>query len=383
MLIMRHRIAVTAVTRNRYRKAKKKAKTQILNEFVKTTGYNRSYARYKLGSLKKGGRKKKYSQRRRKYNAQVFYPLRKLWIAADCICGQRLEPFIPELLAKLEQFNEIKVDKTVKKKLLAIGPATIDRMLSAVKKSYRLKGKSTTKPGSILKSQIPVKTFADWDEEKKKPGFFETDLVAFCGEAAAGDYVNGLNLTDIFIGWVLLDAVMGKAQSRVFPAISDARNRLSYSMLGLNPDNGSEFINWHLMRYCKENKISFTRIRPGKKNDNCFVEQKNYTTLRKFIGYARYDTMEQLIIIKEILKLAEHYINFFQPSKKLKNKKRVGSKVKKKYYKAKTPYQRLLISKILLNKEKQKLQLYYKTLNPMELKRQIYKLQKKLDKTLR
>ena len=383
MLTMRQRIAITAAVRKRYRKTRKKVKTQILNEFVKTTGYNRSYARFKLGSLRKRGRKKKYSPRDRKYDIQVFYALRKLWLAADCICGQRLKPFIPELITKLEQFDEIKINETIKQKLLTMGSATIDRILKATKKSYQLKGRITTKPGSILKSQIPIKTFADWDKEKEKPGFFETDLVAFCGETVTGDYVNGLNLTDIAIGWVLLDAVMGKAQSRVFPAISRARDRLSYDMLGLNPDNGSEFINWHLMRYCRKNKISFTRIRAGKKNDNAYVEQKNYTVLRRFIGYGRFDTDKQLAIIKAILKLVEAYVNFFQPSLKLKNKQRVGSRVKKKYHTAKTPYQKLLEAGILTKKNKQKLQSYYKTLNPMELKRQIYKLQKKLDKTLR
>lgn len=264
-----------------------------------------------------------------------------------------------------------------------MGSATIDRMLSSTKKSYRLKGRSTTKPGSILKPQIPIKTFADWDEEKQRPGFFETDLVAFCGESASGEYVNGLNLTDICTGWVLLDAVMGKAQSRVFPAITNARDRLYFEMFGLNPDNGSEFINWHLKRYCEKEKISFTRIRVGKKNDNAHVEQKNYTVLRRFIGYARYDTEKQLALIREILKLVETYVNFFQPSLKLKSKQRIGSKVKKKYYLAKTPYQRLLESGVLTKKQKQKPQSYYETLNPMEIRRRISKLQRKLEKTLR
>ena len=380
---MRQRIAITATVRNRYRKARKKVRSKILDEFVKTTGYNRSYARFLLGSLKKRGRKKKYPPRKRRYDVKVFYGLRKLWIAADCICGRRLKPFIPELITKLQQFEEIEISKTVKQKLLTMGSATIDRILSATKKSYQLKGRSTTKPGSILKSQIPVKTFADWDEEKERPGFFETDLVAFCGESVTGDYVNGLNLTDICTGWVLLDAVMGKAQSRVFPAIESARERLPYKMLGLNPDNGSEFINWHLKRYCEKEGISFTRIRAGKKNDNSYVEQKNYTVMRLFIGYARYDTKKQLIIIKEILKLVEVYVNFFQPSLKLKSKQRLGSKVKKKYYTAKTPYQRLLKSGVLTKKQEQQLQSYYETLNPMEIRRQIHRLQKKLNKTLR
>lgn len=381
MLTMRQRVAVTSTIRKRYRRASKKQKTQILNEFTKTTGYNRSYARHILGSLKKKGRKKKYSPRERTYDSTIFYPLRKIWIVADGICGKRLQPFIPELLRVLEREKEIKLNKEKRAKLLRISAATIDRMLAATKRRYRLKGRSTTKPGSILKSQIPVKTFADWDKEHDTPGYFETDLVAFCGETVSGEYINGLNLTDICTGWVLLDAVMGKAQGRVFTAIDGARNRTLFKMLGLNPDNGSEFINWHVKSYCDKEKISFTRIRAGKKNDNAHVEQKNYTVLRRFIGYARYDTEKQLAIIKEVLTLVEVYVNFFQPSFKLKSKTRIGSRVKKKYHRASTPYQKLLQSGVLKKKQKSKLKSYYETLNPVEIRRRISQLQRKLDKT--
>lgn len=382
MLTMRQRIALTREVRNRYRRESKKAKSQILTEFIKTTGYNRSYARYVLGSLKKSGRKKKYPQRERVYDARVFYKLKKLWIAADNICGQRLKPFLPELIDRMEYFKEIKLNKTIKKKLLTMGSATIDRILSATKKSYCLKkGKSTTRPGTLLKSMVAVRTYADWDDAR--PGYFETDLVAFCGDSAEGDFINGLNLTDVSIGWVGLEAVMGKGQFRVHKAIDAVRNRLAYKMRGLDPDNGTEFINWLLKRYCENNSIAFTRIRPGKKNDNCFVEQKNYTVLRRFLGYARYDTVYQLMIIKDLLPIVEDYVNFFQPSQKLKEKKRIGSKTKKQYYTATTPYCKLLASGILNDEQKQNINKYYESLNPMELKRKIYKLQQKLYKTLR
>ena len=380
-LTMRQRQSLSYVIRKRYQKSNKKDKTSILNEFVSNTGYNRSYARRMLGSLKRKGRKKDYGPRERIYDAQVFYPLRKIWIASDGICGQRLQPFLPELLRVLKKNKEIKVSKVVEKKLLSMGSATIDRILKPTKRSYQLKGRSTTKPGTLLKHSIPIRTFEQWDE--KKPGFFETDLVAFCGESVKGEYVNGLNMTDVFIGWVLLEAVMGKAQSRVNPAIDNARKRLVYPMLGLDSDNGSEFINGILKRYCEENKITFTRIRPYHKNDNCFVEQKNYTVLRRFLGYARYDTQEQLEIIKEILKLVEPYVNFFQPSMKLTKKERIGAKTKKKHDLAKTPYQRLMETEIINDQQKQILTAYYETLNPMEIKRKINKLTEKLNKTLR
>lgn len=254
-------------------------------------------------------------------------------------------------------------------------------MLKATKKSYELKGRSTTKPGTLLRKTIPVRMFSDWDE--KVPGFFETDLVALCGETVKGDYVNALNLTDVASGWVGLKAIMGKAQSRVHPAVDRIRRRLPFPMLGLDPDNGTEFINWLLKRYCDEHEINFTRIRPYRKDDNCYVEQKNYTVVRRFLGYTRYDTEKQLQIIKEILKIVEDYVNFFQPVMRLKEKQRVGSIVKKKYDTAKTPYQRLVLSSVLNDEQKQRLQNYYETLNPLAMKRQINRLTEKLNKTLR
>lgn len=381
MLDMKQRMALTNVVRLRYQKSSKKEKGRILSELVENTGYNRSYARFLLGTLKRRKEKKRYSPRQRVYDTSVFYPLRKLWIIADGICGQRLQPFLPELIRVLEREKEFKEKQVIREKLLRISSATIDRMLSATKRSYQLKGRSTTRPGTLLRSTIPVRTFADWDENK--PGFFETDLVAFCGESVEGEYVNGLNLTDVATGWVGLEAVMGKAQSRVHPAVDGVKQRLPFAMLGLDSDNGTEFINWLLKRYCDQNKITFTRIRPYRKNDNCYVEQKNYTVLRRFLGYARYDTEEQLILTKEILKLVEPYVNFFQPVMKLKEKHRVENKTRKTYDTARTPYQRLWESGILTEEQKKKLKEYYETLNPMEIKRQINKLTEKLRKTLR
>lgn len=381
MLNMRQKIALSVEVRRRYRSKSKKEKGKILDEFVQNTGYDRSYARRILGSLKKQGRKKKHLLRKRIYDASVFYPLRKIWIAEDCICGQRLKPFIPEVIRVLERDKELKINKTVRKKLLSVSSATIDRMLSTTKKSYCLKGRSTTKPGTLLRGQIAIRTFEDWDE--KRPGFFEGDLVAFCGDTVRGDYVNALNLTDVATGWIGIEAYMGKGQYRTHKAIDAIRNRLPFKMLGLDNDNGVEFINWHLKSYCENHQITFTRIRPYRKNDNCFVEQKNYTVPRRFIGYARFDTEKQLVIIQEILKLVEPYVNFFMPSKKLLSKQTVGNKTKKKYDTAKTPYQRLLNEGGLNNGEKQKLEEVYESLNPLDLRRKISKLTDKLMKTLR
>jgi len=290
-------------------------------------------------------------------------------------------PFIPELLTVLEKNKELKVKKEIRRKLVTMGSATIDRMLKATKKQYELKGKATTKPGTLLRSTIAVRTFDDWDDHR--PGYFETDLVAFCGESVRGEYVNGLNLADVATGWVGLEAVMGKGQQRVHDAIDRVRQRLVFTMLGLDPDNGAEFINHELKRYCEAHKIMFTRIRPYKKNDNCYVEQKNYTVLRRFLGYARYDTEEQLEIVKEILLLVEPYVNFFQPVMKLKDKQRIGTHVKKTYDTARTPYQRLVRAEILNDRQKHYVQSVYESFNPVDMKRKINRLTDKLNKTLR
>lgn len=384
---MRQRKALTKEVLERYRKSPKKEKSKILNEFVLNTKYNRSYARRLFISkntklkIKHGVLKRKsYSRRERIYDNKFFFAIRKIWLAADQICGQRLKPFIPELTKILEEKKELKINKTIRQKLLKVGSATIDRILKYERKKYELKkGRSTTKPGTLLKHSIPIRTFEDWDD--KRVGFEEADLVAFCGDTVRGEYVNGLNLVDVATGWVSLEAFIGKAQIRVHTALTKIKKRLPFSLLGFDSDNGAEFINGLIKRYCDLNKITFTRIRPYKKNDNCFVEQKNYTVLRRFVGYRRYETEEQLKIIQEMLKLVELYVNFFQPSMKLIEKHRKGAKVKKKYDKAKTPYQRLKESGILTPEKEKELDKIYRSLNPMGLRKQILKLQIKLSRT--
>lgn len=381
MLTMRQKQAVTRTIKNRYRGSSKPDKSRMLDEFCQTSGYNRSYARRILGTKKSVGRNKCHPGKQRVYTSEVFYPLRTLWIAADGICGKRLQPYLPELIRVMEDKGEIRLNRFLRQKLTRISAATIDRMLTATKKHYQLKGRSTTKPGTLLRSTVAVRTFDDWSD--LTPGFFETDLVAFCGDSVRGEYVNGLNLTDVATGWVCLEAVMGKGQYRVHQAIDRIHQRLFFPMKGIDPDNGTEFINWLMKRYCEIHHIIFTRIRPNRKNDNCYVEQKNYTVLRRFLGYARFDTNEQLVIIKEIVTLVELYVNFFQPVMKLKTKQRIGSRVKKTYDIAKTPYQRVLESRILTEENKTNIQALYQTLNPMDLKRKINKLTDKLNKTLR
>ena len=381
---MGQRKAVTRKLLARYKKAGKKEKRQILNEFVAVTDYNRHYAAWRLRQswITKLKRKKRIKVfRPRVYDVEVFRELKRIWLIWDCICSKRLVPFLPEAVKKMEQFGGTKYKPELKEKLLSISPATVDRMLVSVKKGYRIKGISTTKPGTLLKQQIPVRTFTDWDD--LRPGFFEIDLVAHCGETLSGEYINSLNFTDVSSGWVEPAAVMGKAQERVFAEIEKIKKNLPFPLLGIDSDNDSPFINNELFRYCLKEQITFTRCRAGKKNDQAYVEQKNYSVIRRLVGYARYDKEKQLIIIKELYQTVRLYINFFHPVMKLIKKQRIGAKVKKWYDKAQTPCQRILIDKTISQLKKQRLKKQYQQLNPIELKRKIDQQLQKLENTLK
>ena len=268
-----------------------------------------------------------------------------IWIICGRICSKRLAPYLKEIVPILERHKELVVDKETKEKILKISASTIDRLLFKERAKLRLKGRARTKPGTLLKNQIPIRTFADWDENK--PGFVEVDLVSHDGGNPRGDYVHTLDVTDVYTGWT-------------------------------DSDNGSEFINAHLLRFCKQEKITFTRTRPYRKNDNCFVEQKNYSIVRKAVGYYRYETKKELEILNELYKVLRLYTNFFQPVMKLVEKTRVGSKVIKRYDKSKTPYQRVLDSPYVPREDKERLRAEYDQLNPAELKRELTKLKNRL-----
>ena len=349
MLTMRQKKAVTKELKDRYQRASKKEKTMLLNELIRLTRYNRSYAaralRVKevLGYISIAGKRVKLVRDNRKikrkkkkiYDQEVLAALKEIWKIGDYICSKRLAPYLSEIIPVLEKWGEIKLDTKVREKLLTISAATIDRLLADTRKKYQIKGRSTTRPGSLLKKSIPIRTFADWDE--KVPGFFEVDLVSHDGGAVRGDFNQSLNFTDIATGWEEMVAVKNKAQIWVFVGIKRIKGRLPFSILGLDSDNGSEFINAHLLLYCKEEHITFTRSRPYHKNDSCFVEQKNYSVIRRTVGYGRYDTMEELVVLNELYSHLRLYVNFFQPVRKLIKKERMGSKVIKRYDEAKTP----------------------------------------------
>ena len=389
MLTMRQKKAVTRELRDKYQRASKKEKTMMLNEFIRLTGYNRCYAcqilnvKKVLGYLNIAGKRIKYiagkkikRKKKKIYDQDVLAALKEIWKISDYICSKRLAPFLSEVIPVLEKWGEVKLSTKVREKLFKISAATIDRLLSDTRKRYRIKGRSTTRPGTLLKKSIPIKTFADWDEAK--PGFFEVDLVSHDGGAARGDFIQSLNFTDIATGWVEMVALKNKAQVWVFAGIENIKERLPFSILGIDSDNGSEFINAHLLRYCEENQITFTRSRPYRKNDSCFVEQKNWSVIRRAVGYGRYDTDKELNILNELYSYLRLYVNFFQPVRKLIKKERMGSKVSKRYDEAKTPYRRVLASPDIEDEIKVKLKSKYDMLNPAELKRKITKLQNKL-----
>lgn len=388
---MKARQEVTKATAGQYRGAGKKEKSKILDQFIATTGYSRWYARL---VLRHEGRRvqtdkqtivvverKSRSKRKRvcRYDEKVQTALVRLWRIMDYICGKRLQPQLPELITVLERYNEFPCDRETRAKLLCISAASIDRLLKPERRKYELRGRSGTKPGTLLKKQIPIRTFAEWDEQR--PGFVEIDLVGHDGGIAAGDYCQTLDLTDIATTWTETRAVRNKAQAWVFEALKKLRKNLPFPLLGIDSDNGSEFINQYLTDYCKEEKLSFTRSRPYRKNDNCFVEQKNYSVVRRAVGYGRYDREAQLVLLNELYATLRLYTNFFQPTMKLKSKERVGSKVTKRYDEAQTPYQRVLAAPQVSETDKQRLRAKYKTLNPAALKRKLMRLQERLMKS--
>jgi len=392
-LTMKERRSVSAVVAKRYQKATKKEKSTILGEYTQLTGYNRCYAAFLLRNhgrrmrvnnntvLVGDCRKKVKRTRDRTYDEEVVRVLKKVWQIMGFICGKRLKAALKEVIPTLEKYKEIELDKTIREKLLKISAATIDRVLASERKKRSLRARARTKPGTLLKHQIPIRTFSEWDEQR--PGFVEIDLVGHEGGDPSGDYIQTLDMTDVCTGWTETQAVKNKARVWVFEALKEIRKRLPFKLLGIDSDNGSEFINDHLYGYCEEEKITFTRARAYRKNDNCYVEQKNYSVVRRAVGYDRYDTPQQLRLLNQLYSRLRLYTNYFQPVMKLEEKIRVGSKVKKKYDQPKTPYQRVLESPQVEkeNREnKEKLNQEYAKLNPAELRRQITTLQIKLRK---
>jgi len=357
----------TETVRGRYLGATKKEKGGILDEFTKVIGCHRKAAIRLLrranqpGAKKRGGRPLQYGA--------ATDALRVAWEATDRLCSKRLHPFLPELIKVLRRYGDRTMTAEIEAQLCRMSPSTIDRLLRPWRRVGGRRPFTTTKPGSLLKSSIPIRTFADWQEDG--PGFIEIDLVSHCGESAEGFYLTTLSTVDVASGWSECMAVWGKGQERVGAAVHLVRQRLPFPLLGLDSDNGSEFINQHLYTYCRREGIAFTRSRSYKKNDSCHVEQKNWSVVRRLVGYDRYSSRAALEILNRIYDLLRLYVNYFQPVMKLVTKTRHGAKVHKVYDMAQTPYQRLLVAGALTEAKQQKLAAIYHGLNPVSLLKQI------------
>jgi len=355
----------------RYREAGRKEKSVILNEFIAATGYARKYAIRLLTMRMISSPGPVRRPRARRYGKEVQEALTIAWAATNYIGSKRLAPFLEELVPALEEHGHLRLSEEARAQLCRISHATIDRILRPLYAGDAPRGISTTKRGTLLKHQVPVRTFADWNEVQ--PGFLEADLVAHCGRSVEGAFLHTLVLTDIATAWVECLPLRYRSQHAVVQALDQARRLLPFSMLGLDTDNGSEFINAEVLGYCEREKITFTRGRAYKKNDQCFVEQKKGAVVGQLVGYDRFEGERAYRQLAELYRGVRLYINFFQPSMKLKTKHRDGSKVRCTYDTAQTPFQRLRAA--LDNDELKRLQAIFQALDPVRLLRQIEALQ--------
>lgn len=357
-----------------YQKASKKEKGGILDNLIRLTGYERSYARFvlrnpppKFGKVKRN-KPSKYEP--------ILEHLKKIWAVANFACGKILTCAIPTLVSSLKEFKEIKLTKEAEKLLLSISAATCDRLLKPERKGMTLKGRSGTKLGTLLKSQIPVRIFTPWNEEH--PGFLEIDLVAHCGDSLRDTYLNSFDGVDPATCWTEKQAFRGRGELLTLEAFEILEERFPFRILGIDSDNDSLFINGHFLRLTKRKKITFTRSRPYRRNDQAHIEQKNYSTVRKIVGYKRLETEEELKTLNEIYLLLSDYLNFFIPTQKLVRKGHVGARVKRIYGRPQTPYQRVLSHPDINGKIKVGLKKRFKTLNPAHLIREINRKVRKL-----
>lgn len=370
-----------AQLKSRYRKASKKERSAILDEFVKTTGYHRKHAIAVLNGRRERVQGPIRRPRRRVYGAEEADALAVLATLFDHVCSKLLRAAMDVELPRLYETGALQVSSECYEKLLRISPSTMDRLRAGPQRSAG-KRRGFTKPGTLLKDRIPIRTWADWTEDR--PGFCEMDLVDHSGGIVirGADHAWTLCFTDVNTAWTECVAVRNKAQIHVFAAIKQARQRLPFPLLGIDSDNGSEFINDQLYRYCVQEKVTFTRGRAGRKNDNAYVEQKNWSIVRRSVGYHRYDTPEQLKLLNSLYALLHLYTNFFLPVMKLQEKVRVGSKVKRIYDNPQTPYARVLASHLVAEEDKAELREAYSYLDLVHLRLRINQTLDQLLETL-
>lgn len=359
--------------RARYNQAMWSQKCQIIDGFVAATGYQRKYA---IHLINKKEEQPRLRNRRppQLYNEPVRQVLTTVWEASNRICSKRLVPFLPHLVESLERHGHLSMPPDIRSLLLNISAATVDRLLKPERKSNQ-KGISTTKAGPLLKKRIKVRTFTEWNDVR--PGFLEGDLVAHCGGNVQGTFLNTLVLTDIVSGWTEFVPLLRRSSADVLKGIELVEELLPFSILGIDTDNGNEFINHDLIDYCDEHKITFTRSRPYRKNDQAHVEEKNGSIVRRLVGYDRFEGRPALEVLTKLYSVLRLYVNFFQPSLKLVSKTRERSRIKKKYDVAQTPFQRLLRSGRLSVESERQLRMQYERLDPILLQKKMKMLQEK------
>lgn len=372
---MATRMEITAAVRKRYRSAKTAEKTRILNEFVETTGYHRKHA---LRLMNSEPNKTAGKTTKRIYDEAVRQALTLVWEAGDRMCGKRLKVALPSLVTSLEGHGHLVVDAEVRQRLFAVSPATIDRILEPVRERAGRK-RQRRKRQNAVQRQVPVRTHQDAD--KLVPGYFECDFVVHNGGITPGNCVHTLTMTDVCSGWTECVALIARQQTLVVEALDLVRPHLPLPLLGFDSDNDSAFMNETLFDYCKAQGLVQTRSRPYKKNDQAWVEQKNGAVVRHFAGYARFEGLATTRALSHLYQSVRLYVNYFQPSFKLKSKQRIGAKVKKLYYPPATPCDRLLSSDHVSEQAKQRLRERREQLDPVGLLHKIRNAQAALTAT--
>jgi hypothetical protein len=371
-LSMATRKAITRARALQYRDGSKDLKGEILDTVCGLTGYHRDYARRALRVALKPRPVRPRAPRTPKYDPTVVAALAKCWAVLNAPAGKRLAPMLAELVPLLRRHGELDLDDPAAELLVGMSAATIDRKLAGARSKLLPRGRSHTKPGSMLKSRIAMRTWADHDEDT--PGFVEVDLVAHEGGNPRGRFCFTLTVTDIATGWTENRTVPDKRQGGVVAAITDVVTHLPFPIKGIDSDNGSEFINAQLYRYCHTHKLKFTRSRSGNKNDGAHVEQKNWTTVRQLVGYLRYDTDAELELLNQIWVLQSLIGNHFYPQQKLISKVRDGAKITKKYDRARTPYNRAGAHPAVTALRRRHLTAQHASFNPAAVQRQIQAL---------
>ena len=367
---IKERYELASELKERYLAAGRQERSEILDAFCLATGYQRKHGLRVLGGRQRLPLTGLRRRRKARYGLEFQAALKILWETAGYICSDRLQPFLGDLIPLLEHHGQLKVDRSTRELLLSASLSTVERNLVPLRRGRIARKLSQTRPGALLRRQVPV-IVGHW-RELDRPGYLEIDLVSHSGEVAAGNWINTICATDLSTGWTERVAVMGKGQVRVLAAIRQIRDQLPFPLLGLHPDNGSEFLNWHLVTFCQAEEIALSRSRPHHQNDNAHVEQKNWTLVRRLIGYQRLDTLPQLDWLNRLYRdQLRPYNNCFQPVMKLMAKESVGQRTIKRYDRPTTPLQRLLDSGAADPAKITSLVELYTAVSPLTLKRQI------------